>query len=346
MSSSHGVSGVFALAAVIASVGCLERKETIRVDRQGAVHFELEFSGDSLDFVESADALPSEATGWRTQESTQMDDEGRETTTLRATLDARAGALPESFAPAGTPEHDVSLRFPTTLRVQRRSDGAYYEFRRVYQARTEARYAAPAEQLRSRLPVFSEIQGKEPEEFTDEQRTAVVDALRRLEALKQLNFLHAGVNALGEDFPLHHRMLLERRMIQAFEEADVQSIVDQLKKPQSEQRDRAIANFSAHLQTAAERALREELQRLGVRGPDLAAFEKAFEVERATRAATEDLHDEEFEVTLHLPGEILGHNADKHGENGELTWSFPAKMLMDRDHELVAVSRVSKEHQP
>jgi hypothetical protein len=54
---------------------------------------------------------------------------------------------------------------------------------------------------------------------------------------------------------------------------------------------------------------------------------------------TEDLCAEGFKVTVRMPGEIVGTNAEEVDGNS-VTWSFNGKMLRDRSLELMVSSRI------
>ena len=72
--------------------GCLERKETITVTRDGRVRMELRYTGDPSDF-ESGDAMPSGATGWLVETDRETDSDGEESITLYAEQDFERGSV-------------------------------------------------------------------------------------------------------------------------------------------------------------------------------------------------------------------------------------------------------------
>ena len=76
---SLGLAGLLlALALALTISGCLERKETIRVARDGSVQMRVEWEGDPGDFSKG-DTLPTQHTGWATEDEIVTDDEGKET---------------------------------------------------------------------------------------------------------------------------------------------------------------------------------------------------------------------------------------------------------------------------
>ncbi|MBU0616972.1 MAG: hypothetical protein KKI02_04590, partial [Planctomycetes bacterium] len=170
------------LAAVLLLPGCLERKETIRIDRDGSVQIRVELEGDPGDFA-AGDALPDKHTGWKAQDEFETDDDGKEKQRRIATRRFAAGQpLPESYADPDDPQYGIALMFPTTLEIERRADGTYYHFKRVYEARAQARYTVHRELFKQIFKELDELAGKDPAELTDEQRTRLVEILRLLEA--------------------------------------------------------------------------------------------------------------------------------------------------------------------
>ena len=68
---------------LVASAGCLRRKETITVAADGAVTIAIEYSGETKHF-RTNDALPSAKGGWNVARKTEKEGEDRETLTIPA----------------------------------------------------------------------------------------------------------------------------------------------------------------------------------------------------------------------------------------------------------------------
>jgi hypothetical protein len=321
--------------------GCLERKETICVDRNGSVQIRVELEGDPGDFV-TGDALPDKYSGWKTQDEVTTDEDGKE---KQHRIDVRkfgAGQpLPDSFADPDGPQYGVALMFPTTLEIERRSDGTYYHFKRVYEARAEARYTVHRELFKQVFKELDELTGTDPAELTDEQRTRLVEILRLLEALKRAEYVMAGVEALGDEWPQDYGLRLRQALMDHFQQADTAELVELLGQPDTPERNDAINAYGEELIAAARDVLREELMELKVPRDEMELFFEAHDEEQARRAVTEDLDDETWEIRVEMPGEIVAHNATDAGATG-VTWVFPAKVLHDRDHVLMVTSRVRR----
>lgn len=321
--------------------GCLERKETIRVDRDGSVRIRVEVEGDPGDFV-GGDALPDKYTGWKTKDEFETDDNGKEQQRRVATRDFAAGRpLPDSYADPDGAQYGIALMFPTTLEIERRRDGTYYHFRRVYEARAQARYTVHRELFKQIFTELDELAGKDPAELTDEQRTRLVEILRLLEALKRAEYVAAGAAALEEEWPQDYGLRLRQAVMDHFQRADAAELVELLGEPDSPERNDAVNAFGDELIAAARDVLRQELAELRVPPHQAELFFDAYDEEQARRAVTEDLDDETWEIRVEMPGEIVAHNATDCDERG-VTWAFPAKVLHDRDHVLMVTSRVTR----
>ena len=330
------------LAAVSLLIpGCLERKETVRVDRDGSVRIRVELEGDPGDFA-AGDALPDKHTGWKTQDEFETDDDGKEKQHRIATRRFAAGQpLPESYADPDGPQYGIALMFPTTLEIERRSDGTYYHFKRVYEARAQARYSIHRELLKDIFKELEELTGKDPAELTDEERTRVVEILRLLEAFKRAEYVMAGAEALEDEWPQHYGLLLRQALMDHFQRADTAELVELLGQPDSPERNDSINIFGDELIVAARDVLQQELVELRVPPHQVELFFDAHDEERARRAVTEDLDDETWEIRVEMPGEIVAHNGTDRDKTGVI-WGFPGKVMYDRDHMLMVTSRVTR----
>lgn len=328
-------AGVALLAA-----GCLERKETIRVGRDGSVRMIVTIKGEPSDF-DSGDALPQRGGPWRIEEDRiETEDDQSETRIRVASFDGRKGEpIPDSFVDDHDPNYETSLRFPTGVDVERRSDGEYFHFNRRYLARQEARYAIWNEALKETIEKFS---GKDPADMSDEERRELVGALRASESMKRVEMVAGAVEAMqDQEWPQDYGLRLRRIVLDAYENANMDDVVTLMGSPAGEDRDRAINSFGAELVEKVADRMRHELRELRVSSGDAERFFDAYAAEEARRSVTEDLMDETFRVELELPGEIVGHNATS-VEDGKLIWEFPGKSLNDRDHVLMATSRISR----
>jgi hypothetical protein len=328
-------------ATALLMTGCLERKETIRVDRNGAVTMRVELEGDPGDFV-GGDTLPDKYLGWKTEDQIETDDDGKEKQRRVATRRFAAGQpLPDTFADRDDPQYGIALMFPTTLEIERGRDGTYYHFKRVYEARSQARYEVHRELLKDVFKELDELAGTDPAELTDEQRTRLVEILRLIESLKRAEYVIAGAEALEDEWPQHYGLLLRKALMDHFQRADTSELVAWLGQPDSPERNDAVNSFGDELVAEARDVLRQELAELDVPARQVELFFEAHDEELARHAVTQDLDDETWEIRVEMPGEIIAHNATDVDKTGA-TWLFPAKALYDRDHVLMVTSRVGR----
>lgn len=328
------------LAGLLA--GCLERKETIRVTRDGAVSMHVELEGDPGDF-DAGDPLPEKDSPWRADETTEKDADGKERRIRHADRHFAAGhELPDAYVEERDERYATALRFPTVVEIERKSDGTYYHLKRSYQARQSARYNVIRE-LESQL--FEEVKafgGKDPAELSVEDRTKIVEALRKAESAKQVEFLQAGVSAMEKRWPQHYGLLVRSALLAQYEKTDAREIAELLARPQSEERDARINRFGERMLAEGRDAVRETLQKLDVPSREIEQFFAAVEVEERRRAVTEDIEDDRWEVRVELPGDLIASNATRI-EDGVLIWSFGGRVILDRDHVLMATSFVGRE---
>jgi len=331
-----------ALGCAVLLGGCLEREETIRVSRDGSVDMKVVIVGDPEDFA-TGDALPDQRTGWRVQEELRTKDDGKEELERIAEQRFRAGEpLPDSYADPRGPNYDTALRFPTTLAIERRPDGTYYHFRRVYEGRPNARYVHYQQLFDEKLKQFA---GKPPETLTDEERRDFVGLLRTVESLKRAEYVAAGAAALEEQWPQHYGLLLRQALLDHFARSDMEPLLSLLAQPQSAERDAEIDRLGREFLGGIPTVLTNQLKLLRVPPAEVEAFFAAMEEEEARRAVTEDLSDEKWEVHVVMPGEIVAHNAT--AVDGRVaTWLFDGRALMDRDQVLMITSRVAAHAPP
>ncbi|MFO0837651.1 MAG: hypothetical protein U1D55_03930 [Phycisphaerae bacterium] len=320
--------------------GCLERKETIRVARDGAVDFELTYTGDPGDFT-SGDAMPEEAGGWTIKDEIKQTEQKKTEKERQARLRVDAGKpLPASFATPGDRNRDTALAFPTEVKVEQRADGTYYHFHRVYKARENVRYDYLNREMKEDEKL-KEIAGKNAEELTPDERGAMVAALRRVEGRKRAEYIATALSEAHLRWPQDVGLRLRRGMIEHFDNADVAPVVELLGESSTDSRDAKINEYAQRLVDQSREKMHAVLEDSHAPAAEQATFFAAYEKAEAARAVTEDLGDEHWAIRVELPGRIVEHNADKLDE-GAAVWEFPGEALMDRDVVLMATSRVER----
>lgn len=333
--SKHGFWFLAAAAGLLALAGCLKRKETIRVDRNGGVAIRMEISGDVGDF-DGGDPLPSRETGWRTEDRIETKDDGKQEKTRVALL--RVGPreqIPESYAAPGDPVEELALRFPTSVEVERRPDGVYYHFFRLYEGRELARFKLYEELLKK-----GNEEHKPFEEMSDEQRMQLVKNLIGLNTLQMTEYIDLASDQLVDRWPQHYALLARQATLDYSETLPLEELVALLVEPDSPDRNRAIDEFGQEHQAGAREATQEALERAGARRREIELFFDVYDREEQRRKITDDLRDENWEVVVQMPGEIVAHNGAS-ADGNSVKWEFDSNWIMDRDLRLMVTSRVT-----
>lgn len=321
--------------------GCLDREETIQIEPDGSCTLQVQAKGDPND-VRTGDSLPSQATGWEVAETTTRDAEGKETLTLTAKRSIPSGApLPGSYAPAGDPAEPLALAFPTTVEIDRRTEGAYYHFRRVYAGREWN----AVEYYRTRLMETDEmkkIAGKEPSECTREERATLVHALLDLARNETSTYLHQAQADLKPPLPQQAFLDALRSAMAPYEKATLPAqAIDLLARGATDE----IVALAVQIEAEVKQATEASLRASGLPETSVRAFSDRTAFHRQRREIANDLGDENWQVTVILPGKIVGHNgldAPAGAETGRVTWKFDGKALLDRDVVLMASSFVPR----
>jgi hypothetical protein len=319
--------------------GCLERKEKVTVQRNGAVEIAITYTGDPADFL-GGDPLPEPASGWESRDEKVVKQDGKEEQTRTAVRRfAPQQPLPETYAEPGTPEVETALQLPTEVKIERRPDGTYYHFARRYVDRQNARFAYHKEAAAQRYGKLEDIIGsRDFNQLSPEEQHKVFASLRYVELQRRLDDVYDAAADLpwSQDLPL----TLEADLRQYFEQVDP-PLVEALSEPASEQRDRRIQQLADDFVRGAREHLEAKLGDLKIAAGERERFFTALDTAEQRRAFTEDLADERWVIELSLPGELVAHNADRL-ENGRLIWEFSSEAFFDRDHRLLATSRVSR----
>lgn len=332
------------LSVLIAAgtAGCLERKETIRVHRDGGVAMHVEISGDPADFSDS-DALPERDSPWRAADRMEKDPENEKEKQIRvADREFAAGQeLPDAYLEPRDEWHDVVLQFPTTVAIDKREDGVYYHFKRIYKARQEARYNAIREQNPELFEEVKSFSGKAPEELSDDQRIKIVTALLVTEAAKQSEFMQAGIDAMKEKWPQHYGLLVRQELMDHYNRIKPAEVAGLLAQPQSAERDARINRLGERTLAEGRESIHELLRKLDVPSREIDQFFDAANIEEQRRLVTEDIGDECWTVEVHMPGRIVASNATS-ADQSAAVWEFNGKCMNDRDHVLMVTSKVER----
>jgi hypothetical protein len=328
------------LLAAGLNTGCLERKEKVTVQKNGAVEIAIAYKGDPADF-EGRDPMPGPASGWSVEDQFETKDNGDSEQLRTATRRFGPGEpLPESFASPGSPEAEIALAFPTSIEIERRPDGVYYHFRRVYPARDHARFNYHKEQASRRYGKIEDIVGdREFADLTGEEQGKVLSSLRFVELHRQLDDAYDAVADLP--WPQDVVLMIDGELHRYFEQTSVQPLVAALAEEPGPQRDDRINAIAEDFIVGVREHIAHRLAGRKLPPSEIEAFFDVFETASARRAISEDLADEKWRIELSLPGELVAHNGDTL-ENGSVVWEFDSEAFFDRDMKLMATSRIAR----
>ncbi len=330
--------GVVVLSA---ASGCLRRKETINVLPDGKVSIEVEYDGEPGDF-ETADALPGEESGWRVNRHTKVEGDGKESVTLSGERTFAAGEeLPGRFSVKGDPDADLYLAFPTTVQSETRPDGVYFHFRRVYSARPWA--YVQFWQDRFFDDSIKKIGEKSPEEMTHDERVQLVQAFAGFELFKQVELARVALKESIPDLGQDAWLLARSKLIAVGEKMDWNEFVDRVVMLDAEPRDKTFEDESKRLVSQSLDGFRKTLREAGHLSDDqMERFEAALARAQKGFTITKESGGHQFEILVHMPGEIVAHNADKIDDDGAAVWEFDGNAFRDRPFELMMTSKLPK----
>lgn len=339
---------LIAVLACLPLAACLERIETIDVSPDGSAVLKSVFKGDASEF-DGPDTLPGPpqlGSPWLVTDEPDKADPKKMTRTAELRVPAR-GEFPGTYLPTSDDRRTSRiLNFPTTLNIVHAPAGdsgiasTSYDFKRTYQRRDDARYTLQRRLFESDDSV-KDLRGVDPVKLTDEQRLRLVRALARIEGEKHLQFADAGIAAVGKRWPQEIGLLVRQAVTDRIGNVDGANLAAQLGRPDSEERNAAIAAAVKSFGDGIREAVVKQMSALGVPPDDQALFMAGAEQEADRRAVTEDLGDERWEVRVTLPGVVAAHNGDR-VEGNTVVWTFTGPYLMDRDQTLMASSRIDE----
>jgi hypothetical protein len=325
---------------ILFAMGCVKRKETITVKPDGAVTVAIEYEGDKGDF-DKGDAMPSPASGWKVAREVKQNEDKKEEVKLSAERTFHAGEeLPSNYAAPNDPDASLYLKFPTTLTRERRKDGVYLHFRRVYTPRDWAYVLFWAdEHINDQVKNLGE---KKPEELTHEERVQIIRAFAGVEAYKQIELAQRALKEPDERLKPDHWLLARSAVLNVYEEGvNWEEIARRVATLPQEERDQEFERESQRLVNEAHQAIVRSLKHdAGYDAEQIAKFEAAYEQAKKYWDITNQLGGHGFEINVQMPGTIVAHNGDKVDNDGTVEWEFDGKAFRDRPYELLVTSRL------
>lgn len=340
--------------ALVNSLGCVEREETITVARDGSVTIELEYEGTEEEMAKG-DAMPSEESGWSVARSTKEEDKKTKIILESKRRFEPGEPLPSSFAAPDDPDVDLYVEFPTTLRMERRRDGIYYYFRRVYTPRRWAYVRHWQDEFVDKT--VRNLGDKPVEELTSDEQRQIVEAFAAVEAFKQLEFTAIALKESNPHLPLEYGLIARRAILRYYQEVSdahgggpsyFDELISRCSPLEEDQRndcfDRETERLLAEAYDAYVQSLRHDA---GLTTWQIAAFEEAYRRAERYFEITDQLGGHLFEIHVVMPGTIIAHSAldddidvDEEENVSSVRFQFEGDWFRDRPYEMIVVSRV------
>lgn len=328
------VIAIAAITAVFAGSGCLERKETVEVQKNGAVKMHLEYSGTEQD-LQGPDAMPSSSQGWKITRTTRHERD-QDTHVLDASAVFAPGQpLPETFGDAG----DVYLMFPTEVRREVRDDGVYYHFHRRY----EPRKFAITQYWKDRFidDDIHKLADKDIQSLTQKERIKLLRAFAQVESHKQLEVIRMAVASALPDISDEAGLKARRALLDVYDRFDYDKLAESIKGMNSDESDKKLEQVGESVPKDARTAFTSTLKKQADLGDaEMKRLNTAIDREKIRQKVTETTRTQTFHIEVALPGEIVAHNGDK-VKNGRIVWEFAGNAFCDRPFDLTAVSRLA-----
>jgi len=356
-----------AVLILLVSLGCIKREETIAALPDGSTFLASHIEGDPDDF-QSGDALPTERSGWRVEEHLKSESDKKKTLirTAQRMIPAN-GAIPDSYAAQNDPVGNICLRFPTTITLERRPDGDYYHFRRVYKGRRYSQFIFWQKTI-FESDEMQKISNRSPEKMTESERIKLAEAFIASDTRKTAEFIEDAALSMTDRLPQDAWLAALKAGLDTYEqEFTDQKLSELLKSEDGTTEAMTLANQTRELVVES---MRQSLREQRIAPMRINEFIEAYQLARDEFDVTEDLGDENWRVTVVLPGSIIGYNGadattpdmnDDRGKNPAsdsaykvldkaefepgfslVRWEFDGNYLADRDVVLAATSFVPR----
>jgi hypothetical protein len=326
------------LCLVFLLSGCVERKEKILIHKNGAVAiFSAFVANSSQELYEGR--VPSEKQGWTVRASTKTDSEGKVQHLLAAWQKFQPSDLPSTYACPDLKDASSYLRFPTSVRFEKREDGTYCHFRRVYKKRQWAHIASLKDSLfKGNLKALLD---KDPKELSQSERIEFIGGMARLELHKMLTFARAAFLKVTPDENLQDGWLLLFNDVLALQKSldldRLATLIGRTARDGDLELTHVAEKFESDVRDTILSGLRTYC---GYTKTQEAAFLDENGTQEHCYDLSEDVENEKFSISLEMPGEVVAANTDKIDGN-TASWEFEGNALLDCDYEIIISSRIA-----
>lgn len=310
-----------AALGLLAGLGCVKRLEIVAVFPDGSGRLVSSIEGDEAD-VREGDAMPSSESGWQVRERLEIkpadspDEADKRELMLVGSTTVRAGdAWPDSYAPAGSRLWRIATRFPTDVWIEERADGTYYHFRRVYQGRPVARIDHLREKILEQDSI-KELQEKDPASLSDQERKTLVRAFIEFEREQARVFVDRAFAAV--DANLRQDVWLAAREAAGRAYGRPGLLEEAIEISKAGDSGGQLASIERRLKAEVESDVRAAMTDRGVVAAVVDRVIDAMRLATDAFEISEDIQDEEWMVSVALPGRIIGHNSTEQVDRVEL----------------------------
>ena len=321
---------------VLSLGGCLEREETLKVQEDGTVEVTITLTADSPQELDSAPA-PEARDGWSVRQSLKGEGQKAKHVLTASRRFAPGDTLPSCDAPPGADDAHLHLQFPTDVRIEKRADGTYYHFRRVFEARPSAWWNRVED--RGAYERLADRVGQKDKPLSAQEWSDAVRELLQVQVGRKLTVARRAVLEAAPEFPQDRWLKAYGQVVRMGRDAETSELVAILQRPESPERNTAVSEVAQEWEDRVEAAIRKALAAEGLDQIQLSAFDKARARINRQNQITSQVEGESFVVHVAFPGRPVGSNADEQSD-GVHTWRFRGNRLMDRNYELLATARV------
>lgn len=310
--------------------GCVERSEKIKVRPDGQISTTITITADKPSEL-APGRVPSPLSGWTVHQNPSPD--GKKNVLTADQTFPSAKSIPSSDATPGDLLATTYVQSPTTLKIEKRSDATYYQFRRVYSPRPLAWLAYLDDRPgKESLQVVSD---KPTDKVTPEEwQRAITFGIQTL-ALKKLQQARAAITQITPQLPQDKWLTVHQTVLNSTSQLDFTKLIKILTAPNQPDIVQEIQAIEAKL----DQSLLDAIIAAGLDNTRLIRFKGLMNQYKSEEAATKDAQATTYKITVELPGESVGSNASQSNAN-TFTWEFKGNAFCDRELELLATTKV------
>ncbi len=328
----------FCAAAMAAAVlgGCVKNEEKITVHADGSVDLQMVVEGDRKDMESGAPGI-AKREGWVVTQHMVTEDDGEQKVHRQAEITIPAGQPIPANYPTDDPDGEaLALRHATTLEIERRADGVYYHFRRVYEHRPAAFVNVAWDEL------YEEYGDEDPAKMKGDEARKFVVMLGGIARFQQAAIVRKAWRSLDNPWRQDLRLAVYDAINRVINGIDPDEVVEMLTGESNDDgdSDAELDALAARVDLEVSDAITTVLRDARIPMREINEFHALLARERRRYAITDDYMDDYWRVKLEMPGTLVGHNGDKI-EDGAVTWERKGEYFYDRTVELLATSRVS-----